>query len=103
MVNGTSVKIQYQNSIGTMHYVKVATSPGRFQDLVMWDDLTDAARSSLNHHKFNKAEVPINDANFPTNLKNAYDAWKNDSIVEALRKTIDDKLYLRFFLMCAAK
>ncbi|KAG7377306.1 hypothetical protein PHYBOEH_000952 [Phytophthora boehmeriae] len=79
MVNGTNVKIQYQNTIGTMHYVKVATSPGRFQDLVMWDDLTDAARSSLNDHKFNKAEVPINDANFPTNLKSAYDAWKNES------------------------
>ncbi|KAE8909201.1 hypothetical protein PF005_g9115 [Phytophthora fragariae] len=45
---------------------------GDFQDLVMWDQLTETARSALNDTDFGeKAKVPFIDANFNANLETA--------------------------------
>ncbi|KAE9012578.1 hypothetical protein PR003_g15822 [Phytophthora rubi] len=45
---------------------------GDFQDLVMWDQLTEAARSALNDTDFGeKTKVPFIDVNFDTNLETA--------------------------------
>uniref|UniRef100_H3GB92 Necrosis inducing-like protein NPP1 type n=1 Tax=Phytophthora ramorum TaxID=164328 RepID=H3GB92_PHYRM len=50
-----------------------AVNPGEFQDLVMWDQLTDAARAALNDQdNFGRTEVPISDDHFPKHLKKAW-------------------------------
>uniref|UniRef100_H3GB05 Necrosis inducing-like protein NPP1 type n=1 Tax=Phytophthora ramorum TaxID=164328 RepID=H3GB05_PHYRM len=46
---------------------------GEVQDLIMWDQLTDAARAALNDQdNFGRTEVPINDDHF---LKHLEKAW----------------------------
>ncbi|KAE8988117.1 hypothetical protein PR002_g21861 [Phytophthora rubi] len=43
---------------------------GEFQDLVMWEQLTEAARGALSEADFGeKVKVPFIDANFKTNLE----------------------------------
>ncbi|KAG6610740.1 NPP1-like protein [Phytophthora cinnamomi] len=53
LLDGSSIKLMYTNSYGMQHYLKTATSPGLFQDLVMWDDMTKAAHSALETTDFN--------------------------------------------------
>ncbi|POM59252.1 hypothetical protein PHPALM_32048 [Phytophthora palmivora] len=46
---------------------------GEYQDLVMWEQLTDAARGALNDNdNFGKAEVPFNEDNYEKHLENAW-------------------------------
>ncbi|GMF32567.1 unnamed protein product [Phytophthora lilii] len=46
---------------------------GDAQDLIMWEQLTDAARTALSDQEnFGRADVPISDANFPKWLENAW-------------------------------
>ncbi|KAK1929662.1 hypothetical protein P3T76_014879 [Phytophthora citrophthora] len=45
---------------------------GDFQPLIMWEQLTDAARETLNTFDFGDAVVPVNDANFEEKLKKAW-------------------------------
>uniref|UniRef100_H3GB61 Necrosis inducing-like protein NPP1 type n=1 Tax=Phytophthora ramorum TaxID=164328 RepID=H3GB61_PHYRM len=46
---------------------------GEFQDLIMWDQLTDAARAALNDQdNFGRTEVPISDDHFPKRLEEAW-------------------------------
>ncbi|POM77864.1 Necrosis inducing-like protein NPP1 type [Phytophthora palmivora] len=45
---------------------------GRFPALIMWEQLTDAAREALNTWDFGDAFVPVNDANFEEKLKKAW-------------------------------
>ncbi|KAG7398867.1 hypothetical protein PHYBOEH_010191 [Phytophthora boehmeriae] len=45
---------------------------GDSQDLIMWDQLTDAARAALNTTDFGNAKVPFNDENFEKKLKKAW-------------------------------
>ncbi|KAG7395653.1 hypothetical protein PHYBOEH_003372 [Phytophthora boehmeriae] len=53
-------------------YIISTTTAGDFQDLIMWDQLTDAARAALNTTDFGKAKVPFIDENFSEKLE---DAW----------------------------
>ncbi|KAL3658913.1 hypothetical protein V7S43_016054 [Phytophthora oleae] len=45
---------------------------GDFQPLIMWEQLTDAARETLNTFDFGDAVVPVNDANFEEKLKKTW-------------------------------
>ncbi|KAG2519483.1 hypothetical protein JM18_006919 [Phytophthora kernoviae] len=45
---------------------------GGFQDLIMWEQLTDAARVALNTVDFGNAKVMFNGANFADKLDNAW-------------------------------
>ncbi|POM58003.1 NPP1-like protein [Phytophthora palmivora] len=69
-VDGSSAKLEKIIMLGTHHYLKDTTFPGQFYDLVMWDDLTNAAREALETTDFN-TKVPIIDDNFLSNLKKA--------------------------------
>ncbi|ETO66099.1 hypothetical protein F444_16645 [Phytophthora nicotianae P1976] len=57
-----------------LHTVDITwKSGGEFQDLIMWEQLTDAARVALNNTDFGgRAKVPFNDADFNLNLQNAW-------------------------------
>ncbi|RLN53125.1 hypothetical protein BBJ29_006252 [Phytophthora kernoviae] len=53
-------------------YLYPTTGAGDFHDLIMWDQLTDAARAALNTTDFGSAKVPFSDDNFSEKLKNAW-------------------------------
>ncbi|KAJ8524870.1 hypothetical protein ON010_g16246 [Phytophthora cinnamomi] len=85
-LDGSRAKLMYTNSYGMQHYLKTATSPGLFQDLVMWGDMTEAARSALETTCFSifitttvsgffdsaSVDVPMIDTNFFPNLEKAF-------------------------------
>ncbi|EGZ13763.1 hypothetical protein PHYSODRAFT_335499 [Phytophthora sojae] len=52
--------------------LEVAYADGKSQDLIMWEQLTDAARECLNSADFEDTKVPFNDKNFQESLKQAY-------------------------------
>ncbi|KAF1773385.1 Necrosis inducing protein [Phytophthora cactorum] len=49
-----------------------SSETGDVQPLIMWEQLTDAAREPLNTFDFGDAQVPFNDANFEEKLKKAW-------------------------------
>ncbi|OWZ20440.1 Necrosis inducing protein NPP1 [Phytophthora megakarya] len=71
MVDGTSVKFQYKAQ-ALSHYVNVTTVAGDLQDLVVWEDMPEAARAALNLNDFGKATVPFKTETFLDNIKDAY-------------------------------
>ncbi|KAE8970597.1 hypothetical protein PF011_g26356 [Phytophthora fragariae] len=64
MLDGTSIKVNYESNYPMDHATDVTTKGGDFQDLIMWDQLTDFARKALNETSFGDANVPMNDGNF---------------------------------------
>ncbi|KAF4316039.1 hypothetical protein BBO99_00002716 [Phytophthora kernoviae] len=75
-LNGMSCMINYLSNPYDHGYHTVDTTRnrgGEFQDLVMWEQLTDAARISLNETAFGEtAQVPFIDENFVANLEKAW-------------------------------
>ncbi|KAE8986329.1 hypothetical protein PR003_g23804 [Phytophthora rubi] len=71
-VDGNSVKVNYESHWPINHALDTTSESGEFQDLIMWDQLTDVARLALNTTSFGKANVPMNDGNFLTKLGNAW-------------------------------
>ncbi|POM72889.1 Necrosis inducing-like protein NPP1 type [Phytophthora palmivora] len=75
-VHGTTCMINYLQDVDNHGFHTVDTtwkSGGEFQDLIMWEQLTDEARAALNDTDFGEnAKVPFNDANFQANLQNAW-------------------------------
>ncbi|KAE8983960.1 hypothetical protein PR002_g23098 [Phytophthora rubi] len=71
-VDGNSVKVNYESHRPINHALDTTSESGEFQDLIMWDQLTDVARLALNTTSFGKANVPMNDGNFLTKLGNAW-------------------------------
>lgn len=75
-LDGNSVKINYLADALNGDYHTVDTTGltgGEFQDLIMWEQLTDEARTALSQAEFGeKARVPFIDANFENNLKEAW-------------------------------
>ncbi|KAG1707163.1 hypothetical protein DVH05_026359 [Phytophthora capsici] len=71
--SNTSLRFEYDTSdIGNplMHF---APWDGEYQDLIMWEQLTDAARVALNDGKsFEKAEVPFSDEHYEDHLGKAW-------------------------------
>ncbi|OWZ10761.1 Necrosis inducing protein NPP1, partial [Phytophthora megakarya] len=45
---------------------------GTYHDLIMWEQLTDAAREGLNSADFGETKVPFNENNFEATLKTAW-------------------------------
>ncbi|OWZ13135.1 Necrosis inducing protein NPP1 [Phytophthora megakarya] len=69
-LNDTSFKLVSKTSLGPL-YLQLVTDTGETQDLIMWNQLPDAARTSLNTADFGFAQVSFNDVNFEKKLKEA--------------------------------
>uniref|UniRef100_H3H0B8 Necrosis inducing-like protein NPP1 type n=1 Tax=Phytophthora ramorum TaxID=164328 RepID=H3H0B8_PHYRM len=71
--NGTTPMLyRYLPSFGSAG-LNTYVDLGQFQDLIMWDQLTDAARAALNDQdNFGRTEVPISDDHFPEHLEKAW-------------------------------
>ncbi|POM76350.1 Hypothetical protein PHPALM_6420 [Phytophthora palmivora] len=69
--SNTSLRFAYELLYDT--YLFFGDVDGEYQDLVMWEQLTDAARGALNdNNNFGKAEVPLNEGNYEKHLENAW-------------------------------
>ncbi|KAG7397932.1 hypothetical protein PHYBOEH_011931 [Phytophthora boehmeriae] len=71
-VDGTSAKVNYESHWPINHALDSTSKSGDFQDLIMWDQMTDAARTALQNTDFGSANVPMKDGNFLTKLGNAW-------------------------------
>ncbi|OWY95147.1 Necrosis inducing protein NPP1 [Phytophthora megakarya] len=71
IIDGTTPKVRYDEDEEGWHTIFQSNEEGEFQDLIQWNQLTDAAREALENTKFGEASVPFNDANFENNLKDA--------------------------------
>ncbi|ETM33826.1 hypothetical protein L914_18977 [Phytophthora nicotianae] len=60
------------NEVAGQPMLDYSSRSGDFQPLIMWEQLTDAARETLNTFDFGNAQVPFNDANFEEKLKKAF-------------------------------
>ncbi|KAG7397220.1 hypothetical protein PHYBOEH_001098 [Phytophthora boehmeriae] len=73
--NGSSPNIRYR-SLSWFRYTRVDMSvqddDAEFQDLIMWEQLTNEARSALESTDFGDAKVPFNDANYQSLLDKAW-------------------------------
>ncbi|EGZ20226.1 necrosis inducing-like protein NPP1 type [Phytophthora sojae] len=73
MVSGTSCKVEYTSSwIFIDHHLEGTSTAGETQDLIMWSDLTDAARYALSTTNFGKADTPMNNGTFNWKLSKAW-------------------------------
>ncbi|KAF4316672.1 hypothetical protein BBO99_00009022 [Phytophthora kernoviae] len=80
-INGSSVKLEsYVGDMSpTSEPIQETLDAGETQDLIQWDQLTDAARESLSSFDFAEGEpsfrhhdMPLEDSVFNETLKNAY-------------------------------
>ncbi|KAI9982239.1 hypothetical protein PInf_008134 [Phytophthora infestans] len=72
-IDGYSTKVDYSSSwLVINHALDSTTDAGETQNLIMWDQLTDAARTALENTDFGDANVPMKDGNFLTKVGNAY-------------------------------
>ncbi|RLN51180.1 hypothetical protein BBJ29_009865 [Phytophthora kernoviae] len=73
IINGTTPKLSADVRLfRASTRIFLTTMPGDFQDLIMWEQLTDAARAALDSTDFGRAEVPLADDNFNEELENAW-------------------------------
>ncbi|TYZ68441.1 hypothetical protein PybrP1_008936 [[Pythium] brassicae (nom. inval.)] len=70
-VAGTSVKVDYKSKGVVNHALDSTSTAGEQQPLIMWDQLTPAARTALENAKFGSANVPMKDGNFMAKLDKA--------------------------------
>lgn len=61
-LDGSSVKVNYESTYPMNHATDITTEPGEFQVLIMWDQMTEAARHALNTVSFGDANVPMNES-----------------------------------------
>ncbi|KUF86700.1 hypothetical protein AM588_10001857 [Phytophthora nicotianae] len=73
VINGTTPKLRYdEDGYEAWHTVFQFHEEGEYQDLIQWNQLTDAAREALTNTDFGVfGHVPFIDAFFETNLKEA--------------------------------
>ncbi|EGZ19717.1 necrosis inducing-like protein NPP1 type [Phytophthora sojae] len=73
-VNGTApFLLRYLPGMSSAALITIDKPGGDFQDLIMWEQLTDVAREALNNaENFGRADVPFSDNNFPTWLEKAW-------------------------------
>ncbi|ETI35649.1 hypothetical protein F443_18035 [Phytophthora nicotianae P1569] len=70
--SNTSLRFQYESGLGSS-YLSFADCDGEYQDLIMWEQLTDAARAALNDgNNFGDAEVPFSDEHYKQHLDKAW-------------------------------
>ncbi|KAG1708364.1 hypothetical protein DVH05_025042 [Phytophthora capsici] len=66
---GSSTNLRFDNVAGDLFF---ATWDSDYQDLIMWEQLTDAARMALNDSESFEDGVPFNDALFKDHLDKAW-------------------------------
>ncbi|RLN73014.1 hypothetical protein BBO99_00009594, partial [Phytophthora kernoviae] len=71
-MDGVAAKVNYESFWPVNHALGMTTKGGDFQDLIMWDQLTDNARRALNEVNWGAANVPMNDGNFGGKLDKAW-------------------------------
>ncbi|GMF30191.1 unnamed protein product [Phytophthora lilii] len=71
-MDGSSMKLKYTWLIQTQHFLSGTTKTGEFQDLILWGNMTAAARSALGSTRFFWSKAPMNDDRFSGNLVKAY-------------------------------
>ncbi|KAG6587076.1 necrosis inducing-like protein NPP1 type [Phytophthora cinnamomi] len=75
VINGSSVMLAYEEDYdgdGNSVTLNTDRSKGEFQDLIMWEQMTDEARNALSQTNFGeKAKVPFIDVNFNASLEAA--------------------------------
>ncbi|RLN44863.1 hypothetical protein BBJ29_009727 [Phytophthora kernoviae] len=71
-LDGTSAKVNYESHWPVNHALDSTSEGGDFQDLIMWDQMTDNARRALNEVPWGDANVPMNDGNFGPKLDKAW-------------------------------
>ncbi|KAG2789967.1 hypothetical protein Pcac1_g1013 [Phytophthora cactorum] len=70
--SNTSLRFEYQMELGSP-YLNFAVWDGEYQDLIMWEQLTDSARVAFNDSSnFEKAEVPFSDNHYVDHLDKAW-------------------------------
>ncbi|KAG1713431.1 NLP effector protein 6 [Phytophthora capsici] len=72
VIDGTSLKVRYKHSWPINHDLDTTGDAGTFQDLIMWDQMTEDARRALNSVSFGKAMTPFNDGSFKPKLEKAW-------------------------------
>ncbi|KAI9992903.1 hypothetical protein PInf_014841 [Phytophthora infestans] len=68
---GNTAKVNYESNWPVNHALDSTDKGGETQPLIMWDQMTDAARRSLNTVSFGSANVPMNEGNFMQKIGNA--------------------------------
>ncbi|OWZ08291.1 hypothetical protein PHMEG_00019192 [Phytophthora megakarya] len=69
----TSLRIEYILLHLDPAFLGTGDSDGQYQDLIMWEQLTDPARGALNDaNNFGDAEVPFNEGNYEKYLEKAW-------------------------------
>uniref|UniRef100_H3G5R1 Necrosis inducing-like protein NPP1 type n=1 Tax=Phytophthora ramorum TaxID=164328 RepID=H3G5R1_PHYRM len=71
-VDGTSAKVEYKSKWPINHALESTSQGGDFQDLIMWDQLSENARRALNSVPWGDANTPMNDGNFLPKLDKAW-------------------------------
>ncbi|KAE8984407.1 hypothetical protein PR001_g23186 [Phytophthora rubi] len=71
-LNGTSVLLNYESTWPLDHELSFTTKGGDYQPLIMWGQLTDAARDSLSSTDFGSALMPMTDYWFSRKLDKAW-------------------------------
>ncbi|KAI9917533.1 hypothetical protein PsorP6_013290 [Peronosclerospora sorghi] len=72
VVDGYSVQIEYKHSWPMNHALDITGHKGGFQDLIMWEQMTDLARRALNDTNFDAASAAFNDYNFHKKIEQAW-------------------------------
>ncbi|KAG3101184.1 hypothetical protein PI124_g11154 [Phytophthora idaei] len=72
VIDGTSLKVRYKHGWPMNHDLDTTGDGGTFQDLIMWDQMTNDARRALNSVSFGSANTPFNDGNFRPKLEKAW-------------------------------
>ncbi|KUF93020.1 NPP1 protein [Phytophthora nicotianae] len=72
VIDGTSLKVRYKHAWPLNHDLDTTGDAGTFQDLIMWDQMSNDARRALNSVHFGKANTPFNDGNFRPKLEKAW-------------------------------
>ncbi|KAG1707173.1 hypothetical protein DVH05_026369 [Phytophthora capsici] len=70
---GSNTSLRFDYDVSNFPDMGFATMDGDYQDLIMWEQLTDAARVALNDRdSFGKAEVPFSDEHYEDHLDKAW-------------------------------
>ncbi|KAK1940952.1 hypothetical protein P3T76_007658 [Phytophthora citrophthora] len=72
VIDGTSLKVRYKHAWPFNHDLDTTGDGGKFQDLIMWNQMTEDARRALNSVSFGKANTPFNDWTFKPKIENAW-------------------------------
>ncbi|GMF29009.1 unnamed protein product [Phytophthora lilii] len=71
--SNTSLGIQHSiHSVFGSAFLKFSFADGKYQDLIMWEQMTDEVRAALVDSNFGDFRVPFNDDNFKKSLEIAW-------------------------------